>query len=175
MPELIAFYTIDDIPQFGHFIAILFLFFIGQSFICPAFAMESKGLKLYIVTVKAWRTLLAVKWFFYWLLSMVIIFIHLIVWNFKVALPPLEWMLLLTKGALFAATLVSLCLLLGYIFTICSQVRFIGSVVIACLLAALLYVYVAHFAWFIFTAIVVQIGYVRLYRSIPTTVEAKYS
>lgn len=174
IPELIVFYTIDDIPEFGHFIAVLFIFFISQSFVFQSFATESKGLKLYIVTLKAWRTMLSTKWFFYWFLSVIIVFIHIIAWQFKVASPKMEWMLLLAKGTFFAATLVSLCLFLGYIFTICGQVRFIGSVVTTCLLSSLLYLYLAHFIWFILTSIVVHIGYFRLYRSIPTTIEAKY-
>lgn len=82
--------------------------------------------------------------------------------------------LLLVQGALLASTLVSFNLLAGYRFTKGGRISLFHEMLITTLASILLYVYYTYVVWFILISIVIQVGYFRLYRSIPANIEDKF-
>lgn len=136
------------------------------------FANEGRGLSLYTVTLDAWRTMLSAKWLFYWTMGASIAAIHYLGWQFGLELSWTNSMMLFLKSAFLASTLASFGLLAGYRFTSYGRITLVGQLGITPSMILLLYLHQLHFVLFILSTAVIQIGFIRLYRTIPDKIPA---
>lgn len=177
LAELFTFYVAADRSEVISLAAVVMVWLFSYNWAVIGFANEGKGLPLYTVTRGAWRTMLSVKWLFYWCLGTGIAAVHVIGWQFGLTSTCTGWtvLLLLLQSAVLSSTFVSFSLLAGYCFTADGRISLVGHLSISVLNFLFFYLlYEKYVALFILVSAVIQVGYFRLYRSIPANIEAKF-
>ncbi|GAC42363.1 hypothetical protein [Paenibacillus popilliae] len=86
--------------------------------------------------------------------------------------PWIDSTVLFLKSTLLAATLASFGLLAGYRFTAYGRIALVGQLLITLGMIVLLYLHQLHFTLFMLFTAVIQIGFIRLYRTIPDNIPA---
>ncbi|BFH66599.1 hypothetical protein J27TS7_35720 [Paenibacillus dendritiformis] len=170
--ELFCFYAAADSPAVIPIGAGLLIWLANEIWTVRGFANEGRGLSLYTVTLDAWRTMLSAKWLFYWTMGASIAAIHYLGWQFGIERSWTNSMMLFLKSSFLASTLASFGLLAGYRFTSSGRITLVGQLWITPSMILLLYLHQLHFVLFILSTAVIQIGFIRLYRTIPDKIPA---
>lgn len=170
--ELFCFYAAADSPMVIPIGAGLLIWLANEIWTVRGFANEGRGLSLYTVTLDAWRTMLSAKWLCYWVLGTSIAAVHYLGWQFGMERPWTDSTVLFLMSAFLASTLASFGLLAGYRFTAFGRITWVGQLLITPGMILLLYLHQLHFALFILFTAVIQIGFIRLYRTIPDKIPA---
>lgn len=170
--ELFCFYAAADSPMVISIGAGLIIWLANEIWTVRGFANEGRGMSLYTVTLEAWRTMLSVKWLCYWALGTSIAAVHYLGWQVGMERPWADSALLFLKSAFLASTLASFGLLAGYRFTASGRITLVGQLLITPGMVLLLYLHHLHFVLFILFTAIIQIGFIRLYRTIPDKIPA---
>lgn len=170
--ELFCFYAAADTPIVIPIGAGLLIWLTNEIWTVRGFANEGRGLSLYTVTLAAWRTMLSAKWLLYWTMGTSIAAVHYLGWQVGMERPWIDSTVLFLKSALLAATLASFGLLAGYRFTAYGRIALVGQLLITLGMILLLYLHQSYFTLFMLLTAVIQIGFIRLYRTIPDNIPA---